>query len=368
MVVYQFKMQKETKEDLSLEEYLNQVKKETDKILEKYLPRRISPSWIRKFFDKGNFSLNTLQKAIVDPVWEFFDRGGKRWRPALFLLLLEALGGKTDKLKDLAIIPEIAHNGSLIVDDIEDNGETRRGKPCLHKIFGLDLALNVGNFLYFFPVFIFKENKKKMTPTTYTKCLEIYFNEMKNLHLGQAIDIFWHQGRQRNISEKEYLQMTAIKTGCLAGMTAQMATLLADKKNLLEKMKKFAQSIGIAFQIQDDILDVVLAGKERKGFGKSFGNDIKEGKRSLMVVYTLQKAKKKEREKLLQILNKNTKNKEEIKEAIEILQKHKSVDYAQKRAEEILRESWQKIEKDLPENKAKNLLKELVFYLISRRK
>lgn len=363
MAGWQFKMQ-----ITDIEEYLQKTKKEIDLLLAKYLPRRISFSWIKKFFGQGKFKLSTIQRALIDPIWEFFDRGGKRWRPALFLLILESFGGDKEKLKDFSLIPEIAHTGSLIVDDIEDEGELRRGKPCLHKIFGIDLALNVGNFLYFFPIFIFQENKKKISLQTYNRCLETYFTEMKNLHLGQGIDIFWHQGKMVKISEKEYLQMTAIKTGCLAGMTAEMAVILAKREKLAEKMKKFGQSLGIAFQIQDDILDITLSGQKRKEFGKSFGNDIKEGKRTLMVIYTLNKAKKEEKERLLQILNKHTENKEEQKEAIKIIQKYGGIEYAKKKAEKILIDNWQKIEKEIPNNQAKNLLKELVFYLISRKK
>jgi geranylgeranyl diphosphate synthase type I len=261
----------------------------------------------------------------------------------------------------------VVHN-SLIVDDVEDQGELRRGKPCLHKIFGIDVALNVGNFLYFLPIYIFEKNKRKLEKEIYLKALETYLEEMEKLHMGQGTDILWHKGKQKKISEKEYFQMCAFKTGSMARLAAKLAAIFEKKeKDIVEKIGEFAQNIGIAFQIQDDILDVELTGREREKFGKSFGNDIKEGKRSLMVIYTLKKANKRDRERLIEILDKKEKTKKEILEAISILQKCNSIEYAKKKAEEIVRKSWEKIDKILIEGKAKRLLKELVQFLVERR-
>lgn len=352
----------------NIEKYLENLRPEIDKIIEKYLPRKISKKWTIEVFGKPeyNFSLKAIQGAILDPIWNFLDRGGKRWRPALFLLTLEALNGNVKKFKDLAIIPEILHNSSLIVDDVEDQGELRRGKPCLHKVFGMDVALNVGNFFYFFPIFILKKNERKFKKDILLKLIETYLHEMERVHLGQATDIFWHRGKQSMISEKEYLQMCAFKTGCMARLAVKLAVILAGKENLVEKMGRFAQAIGIAFQIQDDILDISLSGQRRKKFGKAFGNDIKEGKRSLMVIYTLKKAKKEDRKKLIDILNKHTDSQKEKIEAIRIIEKYGALKYAEKRAKNIVKESWSKIEKDLPESLAKNKLENLSKYLTER--
>lgn len=359
---YQFKKEK-------IFDWLEKLRSQIDKIIEKYLPRKVSKKWVEEVFgkEKYTFSLGAIQKGILNPIWEFLDRGGKRWRPALFLLILEILRGRTKKLKDFSIIPELIHQGSLIVDDIEDQGELRRGKPCLHKIFGIDLALNAGNFLYFFPIYIFEKNKRKIRKETYLKAIETYFEEMEKLHLGQATDIFWHRGFQKKISEKEYLQMTAFKTGCMTRLAAKLAAILAEKENLAEKIGGFIESIGIAFQIQDDILDITLEGKERKKFGKVFGNDIKEGKRSLMVIYTLRKANKKDRERLIEILEKHTDDLKEKKEAIKIIEKYGGIDWARDISQKIVRENWAGLEKILPPSKNKNKLKELVFYLIERK-
>ena len=261
----------------------------------------------------------------------------------------------------------IAHN-TIIIDDIEDKGELRRGKPCLHKIFGEDIAINAGNFLYFFPLISAMKNKGKIGEKKLNAIYETFIQEMINLSVGQGTDIYWHKGKASEISEEEYLQMCAYKTGCLSRMSAKIAAILANAdEETVEKVGKVAEAIGVAFQIQDDILDIALKGKEREAFGKAFGNDIKEGKRTLMVIHTLKKATEEDRKRLLEILDKEENTEEEIREAISILERYGSLDYARKRAREIVAKAWKEAEPLLREGNAKELLKEFVYYLIERK-
>jgi len=353
-----------------MNKYLEELRPKIDKLIEKYLPKKATKKWLEFVFGKPrySFSQKAAQESLSKPIWEFLSRGGKRWRPALFLLIAEAVGGDVKKVKDFAVIPELIHEGTIIIDDITDQGELRRGKPCLHKIFGIDIALNVGNFLYFLPLSALIKNRKKIKDEILVKAYECYIQEMTNLGLGQGTDIYWHKGKEKEIDEKEYLQMCAFKTGCLSRMAAKLAVILSGRsQELAEKLGRMAEAIGVAFQIQDDILDLTLRGKERERFGKSFGNDIKEGKRTLMVIHTLKKARQEDKERLLEILDKHTDDIEEKKEAIEIINKYGSLEYAKKLAEKIIKESWAEAEKLLPESKAKNRLKEFVYYLIERR-
>jgi geranylgeranyl pyrophosphate synthase len=358
----------EASQSKNILKYLENLRPKIDRKIEEYLPRKISKEWMDEVFGRGDYSLKAIQKAILDPIWDFLDRGGKRWRPALFLLILEAFGKDSKKFFDFAIIPELAHNGSLIVDDVEDQGELRRGKPCLHRIFGVDIALNAGNFLYFLPIYIFEKNKRKLEKEVYLKAIETYLEEMEKLHVGQGTDIFWHKGKQREISEKEYFQMCAFKTGCMSRLAAKLAAIFAKKeKDIVEKIGEFAQNIGIAFQIQDDVLDIELGEKEREKFGKSFGNDIKEGKRSLPVIYALKKLDRKRKEKLIKILDKHTADLEEIKEAIKLIKSCGGIEYSKKKAREIVKKGWQEVEKIFPKSEAKSKLKELTIFLAERK-
>ena len=191
---------------------------------------------------------------------------------------------------------------------------------------------------------------------------------MTKIVLGQGTDLYWHKGNAKNITEKEYLQMCALKTGCLSRMSAKLAVILAGKNDeLAEAMGKIAETIGIAFQIQDDILDIALTGEERKAFGKPFGNDIKEGKRTLMVIHALKKATEEDKKRLTEILNKHTDDLGEMKEAIRIIQRYNGVEHARETARKVMRETWNEANKLLPPSEAKNKLYQLVNYLIERK-
>jgi geranylgeranyl pyrophosphate synthase len=359
-------MFKEKKE----ENYINDLKSEIDKVVSKYLPKKINDSWLEFVFGKPEykFSKKAAQKVLLDPIWDLLSRGGKRWRAVFFLLLVEALGGDRKKIRDFLLIPELCHQGSLCIDDIEDNGELRRGKPCLHLIYGIDVALNAGNFLYFFPLLTLIKKEKEFEKEVMLKAFEVCIQEMINIHLGQGTDIFWHKGQAHYIDEREYFQMCILKTGCIPRLLGKLAAILCRKdKKTQEIIGRAMAKIGVAFQIQDDILDITLQGKEREDFGKSYGNDIKEGKRTLMVIYTLKKANKKDKKRLLEILNKHTQDKKEIKEAILIIQKYRAIDYAKKKARDIVNEAWSDLNEVLPDSRTKNLLKEMVYFLIERK-
>jgi len=354
-------------EKINILKELEEKKPLINKMIEKYIPREYDEKSLEFTLGKPRYKYNVeaATEAIAKPTWDFLDRGGKRWRPALFLLVVEALGGDLKKVEDFVVIPELVHNGTLFIDDIEDRSEMRRGKPCMHLIYGEDVAINCGNALYFIPLISVIKNKDKFDPETIMGLYEIYIQEMTNLSFGQAMDIAWHNGMANadNLSEEEYLQMCAYKTGTLARMAAKMAALLSGaSKEDIEKLGRFAETIGVAFQIKDDIMNI------EGGLGKEYGDDIKEGKRSLMVIHTLQVASEEDKKRLLEILDMHTNDKKLVDEAISIMKKYNSIEYAKKLANKLMRETWEEIDKILPESEAKKKLKAFVEYLVEERK
>jgi len=355
---------------LDIEKFLEEKAALINKVIEKYIPRKISENSILFKINPPRYAhnLEALNKALAEPVWEFLDRGGKRWRPTLFLLICEALGKNPKEFVDFAIIPEIIHNGTLMVDDIEDSSEFRRGKPCTYKIYGLDIAINAGNALYYLPLLPLLENNKKISPEKLSRVYEIYVQEMINLSLGQAMDIAWHRdlANADKLNEKDYLQMCAYKTGTLARMAAKIAATLADADEaLVEKFGHFAESVGVAFQMQDDILDLTGAEfAEKKG---GYGKDITEGKRSLLVIHTLKIANAKDKKRLIKILNMHTSNQKLIDEAIAIIRKYDSIEYAQQLARKMLQKSWKEVEELIPASDAKKKLNAFAKFLIERK-
>jgi geranylgeranyl pyrophosphate synthase len=355
---------------LDIEKFLEKKATLIDNAIEKYIPRTFSERAILFKINLPNYAYNleALNKAVAEPIWEFLDRGGKRWRPALFLLICEALGKNPEDFVDFAIIPEVIHNGTLMVDDIEDASEFRRGKPCTYKIYGLDIAINAGNAMYYLPLLPLIKNREKVSPEKLHKVYEIYVQEMISLSFGQAMDIAWHRGLANadKIDEKDYLQMCAYKTGTLARMAAKIAAVLADANaELVEKLGRFAESIGVAFQIQDDVLDLKGTDFAEKKGGR--GKDVTEGKRSLVVIHTLEFANVQDKRRLVEILNMHTSDQKLINEAIKIMEKYGSVDYAKQYANRMVEKSWREIEKLLPASDAKQKLNDFAKFLIERK-
>ncbi len=356
-------------EKIDIQKLLAEKQPMIDRVIEKYIPRKFDRAALDFLCGKPRFEYNTEapQKAIAEPVWEFLDRGGKRWRPYLFLTVAEALGGDSEKYLDFVVISEVVHNGSLMIDDIEDSSEERRGKPCTYKLFGIDIAVNAGNIMYYLPLLSLAKNKDKFDTRMLLKIYEIYSQEMVNIHFGQAMDIAWHKGiaNADAVTEKEYLQMCAYKTGTLARMSAKIAAVLAGASDdTIEKMGHFAESIGVAFQIQDDILNLI--GKEFVEKKGGFGEDITEGKRSLMVIHTLQKANAQDKKRLLEILSMHTTDQKLRNEAIAIIKKYKAVEYAKDFAAKMVKETWAEVDKILNPSQAKEKLKAFAYYLIER--
>jgi len=356
---------------VDIEKYLEEKAPLIDKTIEKYIPRKFTKQAVLFKVNPPSrtFSVEALNKAIADPIWEILDRGGKRWRPALFLLIYEALGRKPENCLDFAIIPEVVHNGTLIIDDIEDSSDLRRGKPCTYKLFGVDVAINAGNTMYYLPLLPLMEKRADFPAETLRDVYEVYVQEMINLSMGQAMDIAWHKGiaNADHLEEEDYLQMCAYKTGTLARMAARMAAVLAGaNKDMIEKLGHYAESIGVAFQMQDDVLDLI--GKEFADKKGGRGQDITEGKRTLMVIHTLRKSSSTDKKRLIEILNMHTSDQQLKDEAIAIMKKYNAIDHVKQTAFQLVRESWRDAEKLLPRSEAKEKLKAFAEFLIKRNK
>jgi geranylgeranyl diphosphate synthase type I len=355
---------------MDIEQILGKQAAAVDKAIEEYIPRkmRIDSVAFKLSSPRYSYNLDALNKAIAEPIWEFLDRGGKRWRPSLFLIISEALGQNPADLLEYAIIPEVIHNGTLMVDDIEDQSDKRRGKACTYKLFGLDIAINAGNAMYYLPLLSLARNRRRFSASILNKVYQTYVQEMINLSFGQAMDIAWHRGLAdaNTVSEEDFLQMCAYKTGTLARLAAELAAILSGADDgLTARLGDFAEAIGVAFQIQDDILDLTVGEfAEKKG---ARGMDISEGKRTLMVIRTLKQAKQADRTRLLEILAAHTDKQKLRDEAIAIIEKHGAIEYARQYASRIVKESWSQVDPLLPTSDAKAKLRAFADYLVERK-
>lgn len=321
-----------------MQEVLEEWRPVVDDAIESLLPRQIDEEYLARYFGTPThqYDAEALQHALADPVWELLDRGGKRWRAIVGVLFMDGFGLDPTAYIEYACIPEILHNGTIIVDDVEDGAEMRRGGPALHHVYGLDVALNAGNAMYFLPLRVIDHDPGNLPESTRLRLYEMFMYELNRTHLGQGMDITWHNEEAIKATEPDYMEMCSCKTGCLGRMVARIAAIVAEQPPEVEQeAAAFAERMSVAFQIGDDILDIEHTLEQAGDFGKAFGNDIREGKKTLMVIHASREADAETRQRLGRILADDRNTEAEIREAIQIMQATGSIEYARERALEI---------------------------------
>jgi len=309
-----------------------------DAELERILPRQLDEGSLSETFGDPTFEYDAdaVEATLAAPTWALLDRGGKRWRAVLCLQFVEGFGGDPHEYLPYACVPELLHNGTILVDDIQDSAELRRGEPALHRVRGLDVTLNAGNALYFLPLQIVARNPADLDAGARLRVWEMLVEELNRTHLGQGMDIRWHNQRAIDVTEREYFEMCACKTGCLARIAARMGAIVTDQSAEAERaVARYAERLAIAFQVADDLLDVENTLGEVGAFGKAQGNDVREGKKTLMVVHAAEHAPSADVARLEAILWSDETTDAAVDEAVDILQAAGSVEYARDRAEEF---------------------------------
>ena len=254
--------------------------------LRKVLPDRIDRQWAADVSaDAVSVPEVSYYQELAEPAIDLVRRGGKRWRPLLMVLVAEALCGSEAAERAYPLVPvvELPHTGSLIIDDIEDSAEMRRGKEAAHIRYGLDISINAGNLLYYLPTICI--DNADLPVGTKLELYRIYAKYLRRVHLGQGLDIVWHRTPELFPLQEEYLQMCRFKTGCLAGMSAELGGAAAGADPSVRKtLGSIAETVGVGFQIRDDIQNLTVGNP-----GKRRGDDIIEGKKSLPIIMHLER-------------------------------------------------------------------------------
>ncbi|MCS7138165.1 MAG: polyprenyl synthetase family protein [Candidatus Caldarchaeum sp.] len=342
--------------------FLTEYATAVERAVEKHIPTVFTENYLLKQYGRPRFSYSprSFTEGLAKPFWELFSRGGKRWRPALTILTYEALGGDVSEIMELAAVPEIIHNATLMVDDVEDSSLMRRGKPCIHRLYGVDIAVNAGNALYYLPIHILTKNLEERKACM---LLRKYVEMMVKLSLGQTMDIVWHKALVADVSEEDYLQMASFKTGALSRFSVELACVYAGRNELIEELGDFGETIGTAFQIQDDYLNIF--GEEEK-YRKEIGGDITEGKYTLMTVYALRHLPQDKSRRLREILAEHTSDPQKVREAIDLIKQSGAGEYAKSTMRKIVEKAWLKVDRILPPSHAKVKLGKLVGFLVER--
>lgn len=309
--------------------------------IQKYLPRTGQPV------------------TLHQPMWELLDRGGKRFRPALTLLFCEAVGGQARKTLPAAAGVEILHNMTLIHDDIEDQSELRRGKPCIHIMFGLPAAINSGDAMLI-KVFEAAADGPLSAPTK-NRLIKRFAERAFQITRGQALE--FELNKREDFTDGDVIEVLGNKTSALVALACEVGAIVGGAtKSQLAAATKFGESTGVGFQIVDDLLNVV--GDVRK-YGKEIGGDIREGKRTIMAAHLVKSASVEDKARFMAMLGKPTITLEEISQAIEMYKRYRSLDYAKKIADRYIEEGVRALKK-LPKSNARQMLETLARFMVQR--
>lgn len=315
-------------------------------------------------------------QVLFDACWDFFGAGGKRLRPALVATACEALGGNPYKTIPAGASLEIAHNFLLIHDDIEDFSKLRRGRPCLHIKYGTPQAINAGDYLFAKSIEVCLGGQRVWGLTKMKKVLDLMTEMYVTTAEGQAAEI---EAREQDLSTATmewYKKMALRKTGYYTGGTpcAIGAVIAGGSEGQIKSLKEFGFAIGVAFQIQDDILNVTISQEEEKvgpstkggGYGKDFAGDIKEGKRTLLVVHLFAHANKKEKKELKALIGKKDVSLKEKMRVITLMRKYGSIKYAADYAKRMIEEATRLIQRRIKPTEGRKKLEVIADFFISR--
>jgi geranylgeranyl diphosphate synthase type II len=297
-------------------------------------------------------------------------RAGKGFRPGLCIATCRAFGGDVQSVLRSAVSIEIFHNAFLIHDDIEDGSEYRRGKPTLHAKHGIGIALNVGDAMNVLSIGPLMENRTYLGPKLSWQILDEIEHMARQSVEGQAMELGWVRDNICDLSAEDYLRMTLKKTcwyTCIH--PCRIGALIGTKGDInLERFNRFGYYMGAAFQIQDDILNLV---GDRKKYGKEIGGDIWEGKRTMMLIHVLNSCTEDEKERMRIFLSTPRKQRlrKDVRWVYKLISKYDSIEFSRKSARQLaggaLREFFVAYG-DLPDSDDKTFIENIVLYMIER--
>jgi len=280
---------------MSFEDYFNRIVENVNINIEKYL--------------KGDI------QELYEASFYLFKAGGKRLRPLILVSSADLLGGDLNRAYLAGASVEVLHTFTLIHDDIMDEDTTRRGMPTVHVKWGIPMAILAGDLLHAKAFEILNEAFRGMSSNKITRAFEIFTKAIIIISEGQALDMQFED--KVTVSEEEYLDMIKRKTAMLFSSSAALGGLIAtDNEKEIQALADYGLNLGISFQIVDDILGLIADEKE---LGKPVYSDIREGKKTLLVIKTMKEATDEEKKILLKALGNKNASKDELITAAEII-------------------------------------------------
>lgn len=273
---------------------------------------------------------DNLDRFLYAPLRAFSENGGKRHRPLICLIACRAVGGDPARARSCAAAIEHFQSAALIHDDIADNGQLRRGKPCLYLTEGVGLAINCGDL----DLTLVTEavlNDPVLDDATRVRVMrELTAMTMRTIE-GQALDLGWVRDERFDLGVDDYLRMATLKTAHYSGAVPLSAGAIigGGSEAQVEALRSFGLDTGLAFQIQDDLINLV--GSDT---AKDFRTDITEGKRTLVAVHAL--ADPAAHDEVEAILRSGSSDPAVLARAVELFEETGSIAYAHDVAEQLI--------------------------------
>ncbi len=335
----------------TFEEYLNCYAVKVGDLVNEFIPRGAHPD---------------MNRYLYEPLAVYSDNGGKRHRPLISFAACRAVGGDMVLATSAAAAIEHFHTAALIHDDIADEAELRRGEPCLHLSEGMGLAINMGDLgLSLVNGTVMKD--PLLDDATKVRVVTELIDMTQRTIEGQAMDIGWARDGRYDIAPEDYLTMATHKTAFYSGAVplALGAIIGGGSEEQVEALRSFGVDTGLAFQIQDDLLNLVGSEESTQ---KDFRSDVTEGKRTLVVVHALQNASEADRARLVEILSAKEKDQEVLAEAVSIMEAAGSVDFARNYAQELTDKAKARLVEVVEPSDARELLLSMADWFVSRLK
>lgn len=356
-----------------VDEFLEELVTRIDRHIEMFLPRVLDDRDVERYIGppRGRHAPDAHSAGISQPMWDLISRKGKRWRPGFCGLLLESLGTSSSGYEDLLfVLPELLHTAALIIDDIEDASPIRRGQESIHLRYGVDVALNAANTVYFLPFRIIAEQPRLSTAQR-LQLYELLHRVFLRSHFGQSMDI--HLGRagtRETLGQRlegpladTLLQTHALKTGAFSEGLAEMAAILAATDDRTYRAcATFGLEFGIAFQIMDDVRNF----SNSPGWTKVPGEDLIAGKITYVIVRALERLPDRDRGRLAAILCSQALRGDSraIDEGIRLIQESGALAACRDEARAIFDRAWTDLACLLPASDAKAYLRPFFFKVL----
>ena len=294
--------------------------------------------------------------ALLDKITRYIvKRKGKQMRPLFVFLSAKLVGGTNDSTYRAATLIELLHTATLVHDDVVDDSDTRRGFFSISALWKNKIAVLVGDYLLSRGLLLSVKHKDY-------NLLEITSRAVEEMSEGELLQI--EKARKLDITEDVYFSIITKKTASLiASCCASGAASVSEDKAIIEQMRLFGETVGIAFQIRDDLFDY---GTD-SGIGKPTGIDIKEKKMTLPLIYALNKADSSEKRFIINTIKNHNTDEKRVAEVIAFVSKLGGIDYTVTRMNEYRDKALELLEY-FPTNSSRESLTELVNFVIDRKK